>query len=89
MNYPKQHELSAAACQERFIKTHYPEFYNYLLENYPGLSNHTERMYWFYNNITEHPKCHCGKETMVMTEQGYFKIYDSGQTKWVWNLNNS
>lgn len=78
MNYPKQHELSAAACQERFIKTHYPEFYNYLLENYPGVSNHTERMYWFYNNITEHPRCHCGKETKFLSlGRGYQKYCSS------------
>jgi hypothetical protein len=28
-------------------------------------------------------------ETEVMTERGYFKIYDSGQTKWVWSLNKT
>ena len=26
-------------------------------------------------------------ESQVMEEQGYYKIHDSGQLKWVWNKN--
>ena len=59
MNIPSLDQLVGGACRETSIKIHYPEFYDYLINTYPNLS-FREKLYWYYNNITELPKCICG-----------------------------
>lgn len=71
MNIPKLEELVGGACKEASIKLHYPEFYDYLLSTYPELT-FKERIYWYYNNITERPRCICGNLTKFKNiKQGY------------------
>lgn len=63
MNIPRQEDLNCSTCTARSMKVHYPEFLQMLENKYPDL-DHKERLYWYYNNITERPKCRiCGKET--------------------------
>ncbi len=63
MLIPKPEDLNCSTCTARSMKVHYPEFLQMLEEKYPDLE-HKERLYWYYNNITERPKCRiCGKET--------------------------
>ena len=73
MNYPEYHTLNANHCRELYIKTNYNEFYEYIINNYPKELSFGEKLYWFYNNITEQPKCKkCGNKTkFVNALKGY------------------
>lgn len=70
MDIPEYNPTKLAASagrmkMEKFIETRYPEFYRFLMENekYSGLDI-KERMYWYFNGISEHPVCKtCGKPT--------------------------
>lgn len=45
------------------INKYYPEFAQYLLDRFPEDLKWTERMYWYYNNIKDYPKCPiCGNK---------------------------
>lgn len=72
MKYPKLEELNASNCTERSIEIHYHEFWKYIIENYHCLK-WTERLYWFYHNLKEYPKCPvCGKPTnFINLKNGY------------------
>ena len=72
MEYPKLEELNASNCTERSIEIHYHEFWKYIIENYHCLK-WTERLYWFYHNLKEYPKCPvCGKPTnFINLKNGY------------------
>ena len=64
MEYPEYCTLSPNHCREIYIKIHYKEFHQYLISNYPEELSFGERLYWFYNNINDYPKCkNCGKRT--------------------------
>lgn len=60
---------------DSFIKIHYPEFYQHLQENFQFAQTFQERVYDFYNEISEAPKCVvCGKPVKF---HGYTKGYSS------------
>ena len=64
MEYPEYYTLNPNHCREIYIKIHYKEFHQYLISNYPEELSFGERLYWFYNNINDYPKCkNCGKRT--------------------------
>lgn len=73
MNFPKLEELNSSNCTERSIELHYHEFWEYITKNYTHSTVWTERLYWFYHNITEFPKCPiCGKPTkFINLKTGY------------------
>lgn len=73
MNYPEYHTLNANHCRELYIKANYNEFYEYLINNYPKELSFGEKLYWFYNNITEQPKCKkcCNKTKFINALKGY------------------
>ena len=57
MNIPKIEELnSAARIQERSIKKHYPEFYQFIIDNYPNYP-WSEKLALYYNGLKTPPKC--------------------------------
>lgn len=59
MEYPEK--LDCSNARECVIRVNYNEFYKYLLETLPKELTFGERLYWFYNNITEKPVCkNCG-----------------------------
>lgn len=72
MEYPMLEELNASNCTERSIEIHYHEFWKYIIENYHCLK-WTERLYWFYHDLKEYPKCPvCGKPTnFINLKNGY------------------
>ena len=72
MEYPKLEELNSSNCTERSIEIHYPEFWEYIAKNY-HCEKWTERLYWFYHNLTDYPKCKvCGQPTkFVNIKTGY------------------
>lgn len=47
---------------KNFLKKNYPEFCQYIIDRYRGSSlSWTESLYWYYNNLTDIPKCKvCG-----------------------------
>lgn len=64
MRYPEYNTLNPNHCREIYIKTNYKEFHQYLISNYPEELSFGEKLYWFYNNISEYPKCkNCGNKT--------------------------
>lgn len=72
MEYPKLEELNSSNCTERSIEIHYPEFWEYITKNY-HCEKWTERLYWFYHNLTDYPKCKvCGQPTkFINIKTGY------------------
>lgn len=61
-NFPNNNELVGVQRRESYIKKNYPIFYKYLLENFPKDIAFKEKIYWYYNDIHDYPKCiECGK----------------------------
>ena len=78
MTYPKLEDLNSGNCPERSMKKHYPEFWKYLTDTYPNDITWTEKLYWFYNGLTEHPKCKCcGKPTVFINLKKGYREYCS------------
>ena len=62
MIYPKLEEINPKRG-EKYYKNRYPEFVRYLHSTYPNISSFNEKLYWFYHNLTEYPKCkYCGNK---------------------------
>lgn len=57
MDTPKYEDLNASNGREVSIRIHYPEFYNHLMTAFPQDLTFPERIYWYYNNLKEHPVC--------------------------------
>ena len=57
MEYPKELDLNCNTCTEKSIKIHYPEFWNHLTSHYPKDLTWGEKLYWFYHNLVDYPKC--------------------------------
>ena len=73
MIIPKLEDINNAAKQnERYIKNNYPEFWQYINDKYTG-ETFNERMYCYFHNITEKPKCHtCGNNVRFISfTKGY------------------
>ena len=72
MDYPELNKLNPSNCTERSIEKHYHEFWEYIIGNYHCV-NWTERLYWFYNDLKDYPKCPvCGKPTkFINLKTGY------------------
>ena len=62
--------------QEKTIKIHYPEFYKYLMQNYPSDLPFIEKIYWYINKINSHPTCKvCGSPvTFKDSKTGYHQV---------------
>lgn len=61
MNTPTLSDLNGASHKTvKYIKAHWPEFYEYLQTLYPNDTLPCQ-LYMYFNNIPEHPKCVCGK----------------------------
>lgn len=43
-----------------YIRKHFPDVYNYILFKFPDIT-FSEGIYWLLHDITEQPKCYCGK----------------------------
>ena len=57
MQYPLKENLNCNTCTERSIKIHYYDFWQYLINNYPRELTWGERLYWFYHNLNDYPRC--------------------------------
>lgn len=65
MNIPDITTLKGIQFTEKHFKFHYPEFLEFLNDKYKDTQlTFQEKLYWYFNNITEKPKCkYCGGET--------------------------
>lgn len=78
MNYPIKENLNCNTCTEKSIKLHYPEFWEHLIKNYPSELLWGERLYWFYNDLTDYPICPmCGKKVGFINFRVGYKTYCS------------
>ena len=75
MIMPNINNLTGYQCSEKHFKYHYPEFLQYLNNNYPNIT-FQEKLYWYYHNLKEQPKCEtCGGKTkFINTREGYRKF---------------
>lgn len=75
MNIPEYNKLNGGSVTEKSISVHYPEFHEYILNNYPVELSWAEKLYWYYNNISSLPSCCiCGAATrFVNIKSGYRK----------------
>ena len=72
MDVPKLEDLNSSTCTERSIKLHYPEFYEYIISLYPETLSWSEKLYWYYHDLQDYPKCICGNRTkFVNLKTGY------------------
>lgn len=64
--------------REEYIKNHFPEFYQYLINNFPNDITWVEKLYWWKNNITEYPVCAvCSNRVSFNKSDKYYHKYCS------------
>ena len=77
MKIPDIKEFNKNNIREKFIKTHYSDFYNFLCNEYPDIS-FQEKLYWYFNVITEIPVCVvCGKPVKFVSFKKGYQTYCS------------
>lgn len=76
MNIINYKDINSNTGTEKYIQKHYPEFHQYLLNNFPDDLLWNERLYWYYNNIQDYPVCGtCGKRVKILSlHRGYKKF---------------
>lgn len=76
MNVPKTEELDSPKKKgSLYIKKHYPEFHQYILDTYPNINKFNAGIYLYFNKL-EHPKCiECGKPTQFLDETRGFQKF--------------
>jgi hypothetical protein len=78
MNVPDINTLKPAQCREVVIKKHYIEFYNHLNNNYPTNISFSEKMYWYFNNMSDKPLCPvCGNKLEFINVKTGYQTYCS------------
>ena len=76
MEYPPIEKLNSNTCTEKYIKSHYFDFWNYLYSKYSDELIWGEKLYWFYNDIIDYPKCPvCGKKPGFLNFKLGYKTY--------------
>ena len=66
--------------KEFFLKKNYPEFFNYLNKKYPEVNCIKEKLYLFYFNLTEPPKCIvCGRKSIFFDIKRGYSEYCSNE----------
>ena len=76
----EQPELGRPKITEKFIKNNYPEFYQYILDNYPEELTWSEKLYWYKHNLSSPGKCKvCGKNTKYVDFIKGYRIYCSSK----------
>lgn len=71
-------KLNKPQRSEKYIRTHYPDLYDKLINGYPSDLSWSERMYWYEHDLTKHPVCGCcgGAVGFINPRDGY-RIYCS------------
>lgn len=72
--FPLLEEVDCRHCNTQNVKSKWPEFYEYLMNyDFPEYLKISERLYWYFHNLKEHPKCPvCGKNVSYINfSKGY------------------
>lgn len=71
--FPSIDNINPHCINDRYISNNYPDFYKYLMSNYPDDLSISEKIYWYYNGIKEYPLCPvCGTRVKYKTfKKGY------------------
>lgn len=74
MNIPKPEELDSPKKKGTlYIKKHYPEFHQYILDNYPHINKFNAGIYLYFHHM-DHPVCPiCGKPVPFLDETRGFQ----------------
>lgn len=73
-------EIQKNMYRENYVKKYYNEFYTFLLEKYPHIELHRERVYLYLNNLDEPPKCPiCGNTIKYKRSPAGYNMYCSKQ----------
>lgn len=60
-----------------YVCKRYPDFYKFLNENFPDNIQFSEKLYWYFNNLQERPKCYCGSELKFQSFKKGYSIFCS------------
>ena len=62
MKYPDIEFVKNTRYTKPIIKKDYPDFYQYIEKSYPESLQWKQKLYWFYHNINDYPRCPiCGR----------------------------
>lgn len=74
MIIPDINTLKGPQFTEKHFRFHYPEFLIFLNEKYKDTQlSFQERLYWYFNNLNEKPKCKCCENytSFINAREGY------------------
>ena len=78
MNYPDIQYIQSTKYTKSIVKSDYPEFADFLENNYPKDLSWKQKMYWFYHELTDHPKCPiCGGSVSFLDFTNGYRKYCS------------
>ena len=79
MIIPNFSNLRGANASERGIKKNYPDFYQYIIDNYPQDLSFAEKIYWYKHNISTYPIClNCSNRVKFAgAKRGYYQYCSS------------
>lgn len=78
MEIPNIKNLKQGQFSRKFFEKHYPEFFNYLLDKYKGVSwkKFSELPYLYFHNMDDVPKCPvCGKYVSFINYSKGYRTY--------------
>ena len=78
MIIPNIENMSGGEFRESHFKLHYPDFYKYIISNFPEDIKFQEKLYWYYNNISNKPVCRtCGNPVVFENIKKGYRLYCS------------
>ena len=75
MLIPDFSKLRGSNASEKGISKNYPEFYQYIMDNFPVDLTFSEKIYWYKHNIISYPICkNCGSRVKYAgPTRGYYQ----------------
>ena len=81
MAFPELKEIDAPVKKtEKYIKNHYKDFYNYLIDNYVYCKDFSEKLYCYFNDIASLVVCPvCGNPVNFISFKNGYRTYCSNK----------
>lgn len=80
MNIPELDKFRPSDFSPKQVKKKYPEFYDWLLENYSFVDDFREKLYCWWHKLDSRPVCKmCGKPVSFVTFSSGYNRYCSGK----------
>ncbi len=78
MEIPNITELNGPQLKEKYFAKHYKDFCNHITQSYGDKLSFQEKLYLYYNNLTEPPACKmCGTPTKFINAKEGYRLYCS------------